>query len=305
MQRENRVLKDLVERLHLELEEAVRREHRWKQKVTKLKARAETPDMRPTPQGVSNSFFGKGIEETWSKIQGEYFAQATHDYYPQSDHLHRDDPHGSSVCNADAAKRALSNGAPRFHASRREPTLDDPEVQHGLLNQGGLLSISSISPQTSVPPLPGEAGGDSSVRSTDSGMLPQRPTRRHVVKPDNVPRLDFSRLKDNLEDEEEEEEEMELEGQDVQEEDLGSDYAEMQAHGKISLHDDMGLGELSQDMLDHRHLRPDHIVGHHHDFDDYHDDDFDQDDADSAVAKYMAAGGRGQNIHPGLSDRSC
>merc|ERR1719326_2425366 len=40
MQRENRVLKDLVERLHLELEEAVRREQRWKQKAAKLKQRS-------------------------------------------------------------------------------------------------------------------------------------------------------------------------------------------------------------------------------------------------------------------------
>merc|ERR1719326_2083473 len=57
MQRENRVLKDLVERLHLELEEAVRREHRWKQKVTKLKAKAETADLRPLQsQGLAHSF---------------------------------------------------------------------------------------------------------------------------------------------------------------------------------------------------------------------------------------------------------
>merc|ERR1719401_803453 len=46
MHRENRVLKDLVERLHLELEEAVKREHRWKQKVTKLKAREDPDDSR-------------------------------------------------------------------------------------------------------------------------------------------------------------------------------------------------------------------------------------------------------------------
>merc|ERR1719203_1209325 len=42
MQRENIELKDLVERLHLELEEAIKREHRWKQKVVKLKAKAES-----------------------------------------------------------------------------------------------------------------------------------------------------------------------------------------------------------------------------------------------------------------------
>jgi len=42
MQRENKFLKDLVERLHQDLEHAVRNEQRWKQKAVKLKARAES-----------------------------------------------------------------------------------------------------------------------------------------------------------------------------------------------------------------------------------------------------------------------
>jgi hypothetical protein len=269
------------------------------------------------------------MEDSWSqghpaglsqKVPGDYYGQAPQDFeataypsnptyhYPQSGHL----PQPGS---AEAPKRASSNGAPRFHASRREPGLGEAEAQEGLLNQGGLLSISSISPQTSVPPLPCD-GGSESVRSTDSGMLPQRPTRRHVVKPDNVPRLDFSRLKDEME-EEEEEEEMEAEGSPGekqagvpmdyhygQEDDLGSDYEEMQAHGKISRHEDMGLGDLSEEMMHHRvhgeYMRPDNPVGN--DDDDY--DDYDEDDADNAIAKYLAAGGRAQNIRPGLSDRS-
>merc|ERR1711972_1245623 len=292
-------------------------EHRWKQKVTKLKARAETSDVRHTPpQGAHPGYYSKSMEGSWSqghpaahsqKVPGDYYGQAPQDYYPQSGHL----PQPGS---AEAPKRASSNGAPRFHASRREPGLGDAEGQEGLLNQGGLLSISSISPQTSVPPLPGDGAGES-ARSTDSGMLPQRPTRRHVVKPDNVPRLDFSRLKDQME--EEEEEEMEAEGSPGekhagvpmdyhygQDDDLGSDYGEMQAHGKISRHEDMGLGDLSEEMMHHRvhgeFMRPDNPVGD--DDDDY--DDYDEDDADNAIAKYLAAGGRAQNIRPGLSDRS-
>merc|ERR1719512_52319 len=55
MHRENIELKDLVERLHLELEEAIKREHRWKQKVVKLKAKAESVNtsqvMQQTPYG--------------------------------------------------------------------------------------------------------------------------------------------------------------------------------------------------------------------------------------------------------------
>merc|ERR1719262_1517253 len=88
MQRENRVLKDLVERLHLELEEAVRREHRWKQKVTKLKARVDTSDVRQTPpQGAFHGFYLKGSEEPWpqgvppGKMPMEHYAQVPPEYY--------------------------------------------------------------------------------------------------------------------------------------------------------------------------------------------------------------------------------
>jgi len=78
-----------------------------------------------------------------------------------------------------------------------------------VLNQGGLLSLSSISPQTSGNPAPDAMecmlGVCESARSTDSGMLPQRPTRRHVLKPPHVPALDFSRLQQQPEEDEEEE----------------------------------------------------------------------------------------------------
>jgi hypothetical protein len=41
-----------------------------------------------------------------------------------------------------------------------------------------------------------------STRSADeSGMLPQRPTPRHSIKPLNVPSLDFTRLQQQLEEE--------------------------------------------------------------------------------------------------------
>merc|ERR1740117_1962049 len=114
---------------------------------------------------------------------------------------------------------------PRFHPGCREPTI---ETQEGPLNQGGLLSLSSISPTASVPPLPDSFAAES-ARSEDSGSLPQRPTRRGGPKPDNIPQLDFSRLKDTME--EDEEDEMDDEGYDDE------DLDEMQAHGKLSRHD--------------------------------------------------------------------
>lgn len=97
---------------------------------------------------------------------------------------------------------------------RREPSLEAPEGEvnsshDAPVNQGGLLSLSSISPQTSPPPPVMDAGGQDSARSTDSGMLPQRPTRRIIVKPDHVPTLDFSRLRIGMEEDEQEEELME------------------------------------------------------------------------------------------------
>lgn len=212
MQRENRVLKDLVERLHLELEEAVRREHRWKQKVTKLKTKVDTS---PPQAGA----YGKVVDD-WPSA-----AVPGHpDFYAQGGHLQPED-RGAG----DAGKRTSS--VPRFHPGLREPSLAEAYGQEGPLNQGGLLSLSSISPTASVPPLP-ESFAAESARSEDSGMLPQRPPRGESVKPVQVPRLDFSKLKDQLEDEEDEEEtpgEVQYESRYTDEE-----LDEMQAHGKIT-----------------------------------------------------------------------
>jgi hypothetical protein len=216
MQRENRVLKDLVERLHLELEEAVRREHRWKQKVTKLKAKVETVDVRPMQHQASAHGFSFSLDD--SRLQQGHTQKMPSDYHVQhAGHLQLDE--------ISELKASANGGVPRFHASRREPTLGEPEPQEGPLNQGGLLSISSISPQTSVPPFPMETGQEytDSARSTDSGMLPQRPPMFGRERPQHVPRLDFSRLKEQME-EDEEDDDMEAEGQD----DRGSDYSEMQ-----------------------------------------------------------------------------
>lgn len=265
MQRENRVLKDLVERLHLELEEAVRREHRWKQKVTKLKAKAETVELRPMQSQVAAHGFSMTLDDSRAqlahaqKMPSDYHVQ--HNGHLQRDeqvyghlqrddhgqiygHLQRDDP----VFMSDPSKLIANGNVPRFHASRREPTLGEAEAQEGPLNQGGLLSISSISPQTSAPPFPGETGNEyiDSARSTDNDMLPQRPPMFGRDRPDYVPRLDFSRLKEQME-EDEEEEDMEAEGQD----DDRDDYGEMQAHGKVSHFEDCTLSE-DQDHIDHR-----------------------------------------------------
>lgn len=222
MQRENRVLKDLVERLHLELEEAVRREHRWKQKVTKLKARVDGSDSRQASPPQAPGLYGK-VADDW--LGGH--AGGHPDFHSQAGH-----PPAEDRGLHDDLKRAANGGVPKFHANRREPTLGDTDGQDGPLNQGGLLSLSSISPTASVPPLP-ESFNAESARSTDSGMLPQRPPRRQVVKPAHVPQLDLSKLKDQLDDEDEEEEEMEMAGGPDEHGFDDDDLDEMQAHGKI------------------------------------------------------------------------
>jgi len=192
MHRENRVLKDLVERLHLELEEAVKREHRWKQKVAKLKVRTDHsgPPRPPAPQDPWAAGYQRGMQAVQMQ-----------------------------AAPPEEAPAAPARGAPAaplrtFHASRREPTQparqQEQEAVNEGLNQGGLLSLSSISPQTSGNLAPEAAectlASNESARSDDSGMLPQRPTRRHVLKPPHVPALDLSCLQQHLEEEEEEDE---------------------------------------------------------------------------------------------------
>lgn len=202
MHRENRVLKDLVERLHLELEEAVKREHRWKQKVAKLKSRGDSVGpSRPestgnTPQQMQA--YGHGQQDPWTSMG-----------YPKEMM-----PEFESTLSAtDAQKMATGMpgpNVPKFNAMRREPGLpqDGDPGQDGALNQGGLLSLSSISPQASANPGVESMEYDAdTARSTDSGMLPQRPERRNIMKPAHVPRLDLSLLKQNEEEEEEDEEE--------------------------------------------------------------------------------------------------
>lgn len=213
MHRENRVLKDLVERLNLELEEAVKREHRWKQKVVKLKSRAEPMD--------------GPLQAMQAHMHGHYDGHS-HPGYRMHDGHHIPGYHGPEEMWAapgyqkgpplppedvrgpgGLAGAGVVPGQKFFHANRREPTgPPDPEgIQEGALNQGGLLSMSSISPQTSAPqPESLECMGGISERSTDSGILPQRPTRR-VVRPGHVPALDLSRLNQQLEEDEEEEDE--------------------------------------------------------------------------------------------------
>eukprot|EP00931_Biecheleriopsis_adriatica_P006323 TRINITY_DN107739_c0_g1_i1.p1 TRINITY_DN107739_c0_g1~~TRINITY_DN107739_c0_g1_i1.p1 ORF type:complete len:669 (-),score=111.55 TRINITY_DN107739_c0_g1_i1:210-2216(-) len=213
LHRENQVLKDLVERLHLELEEAVKREQRWKHKAAKLKARggssaAPVPPPMPPPQGApgyadSHGFApgADGFPHPLACFPGQG------SMVPKMEMLHEE--LGEVKMTTAPAHHASVHMS--FHANRREPTLSELEVQgqEVTLNQGGLLSLSSISPQNSQNPPP-EAmdglgvSGTETARSTDSGMLPQRPTRRHIVKPASVPVLDFSLLKQNIDDEEEE-----------------------------------------------------------------------------------------------------
>merc|ERR1719195_2515408 len=57
-----------------------------------------------------------------------------------------------------------------FHHSRREPGLPESEGQAAMLNQAGLLSMSSISPQTSAlpPQEPADALGTSGTDTPGS-----------------------------------------------------------------------------------------------------------------------------------------
>lgn len=210
LHRENRVLKDLVERLHLELEEAVKREHRWKQKVVKLKERAASANT--SHASAMQSYLHLTVPPGYSMVVPAH---------EQWSHGHLADGYPATH-PAEEARRAHHHAAApgppvrAFHPSRREPGPGDADGHEGAhLNQGGLLSMSSISPQTSMPlvhePLDGAAAsGADTPGSEDSGRLPQRPCRRHIVTPAHVPPLDFSRLKHQLEEEEEEEEEGEL-----------------------------------------------------------------------------------------------
>lgn len=253
MQRENRVLKDLVERLHLELEEAVRREHRWRHKVTKLKARVESVDSGPGqhPAMMQNGLGSGMISDYTDGVDEPAWMQGLMSN-PQKDLQHGDDP-----------KRTLgSSGVPRFHAMQREPLAATGDLmadgqQEAMLNQGGLLSLSSISPQHSVVPMHADAGllGTSaadvdSARSTDSGMLPQRLERR-VIKPDYVPKLDFTRLKDALEEEEEEEEEELVE----EEESRMSNHQQLPANEEEEEYSERSEG-WSGSRPDSAHFRP-------------------------------------------------
>jgi len=206
MQRENRVLKDLVERLHLELEEAVKREHRWKQKVAKMKALRNDQSgfgaRPPMPQACMSS---SQVAACFSTQEDSWTAGYQKGMQAVQMQVPTEDPSKSS-----AAAHLKT-----FHASRREPTgapgpQEAEPAQDPALNQGGLLSLSSISPQTSGNPAPESMecllNSCESARSVDSGMLPQRPTRRHVMKPRNVPSLDLTRLQQQLEEEQDEEE---------------------------------------------------------------------------------------------------
>jgi len=205
MQRENRVLKDLVERLHLELEEAVKREHRWKQKVAKMKALRNDQSgfgvRPPMPQACMSSSQAAACSSTQEDSWAAGYQKGMQAVQMQ-------------VPPEEPSKAAAAAHLRTFHASRREPTgapgpQEAEPAQDPALNQGGLLSLSSISPQTSGNPAPESMecllNSCESARSVDSGMLPQRPTRRHVMKPRNVPSLDLTRLQQQLEEEQDEE----------------------------------------------------------------------------------------------------
>jgi len=264
MHRENRVLKDLVERLHLELEEAVKREHRWKQKVVKLKSRVESANnsqigaQQAFAHGGPAAGFPTGFnEDPWPPYQQGVAPMEQQVSMEQQAFM------AQQMAQQMAAQSAAAQRT--FHSLHREPGPRDIiiEAQEVALNQGGLLSMSSISPQTSALPAQesavdcAAASGPDTPGSQDSGRLPQRPDRRQVIRPAHVPPLDLTRLKHQLEEEEEEEEEREgdeiLEGADMDGEALDDE-------------DGMDGGEMSDGNGGYHHHQHQHQHHHHHDY---------------------------------------
>merc|ERR1712232_636851 len=219
-QRENRGLKDLVERLHLELEEAVRREHRWKQKASKTKGRpgdvGGVQKDRDRPNHPGQFDFSYALHHDSKTAQTSLWPPHIDDDMSTAPY------HGHSMMAGHPMPGQGNNGygnlndyevappsqmPPRsFHQSRREPSLASDD-QQPMLNHAGLLSLSSISHAQDLtsPPAPADRlAGQDSARSDDSGMLPQRPDRLQVNKPDCVPALDLSRLHERLEAEDDE-----------------------------------------------------------------------------------------------------
>jgi len=181
LHRENQALKDLIERLHMELEEAVKREQRWKTKAAKLKARFAAPVSQAPEVYPSQVFQG------WMPVDDRGYC------FPEWAHHEGD-------LALERPQSAPNGRQPAFQANRREPGVSEAQE---LLNQAGLMSLSSISPQHSqLHRSAMEAMDHGSARSDDSGILPQRPERRVVMRPASVPKLDLTRLQD-LEEEEE------------------------------------------------------------------------------------------------------
>lgn len=199
LHRENQALKDLIERLHMELEEAVKREQRWKAKAAKLKARFSAPVQAQTDY--------PGQFQGWVPVDERGYV-LTDWARQEAEHLEA------------RPQRQV------FHANRREPGYEGVDM----LNQAHLMSLSSISPQTSqLQPM-----DQGSARSDDSGILPQRPERRVVTRPASVPKLDLTQMQQLLE--EEDYEEAEQEDEDGQYDD------EHQPPGAGGLHDESDDG---------------------------------------------------------------
>ncbi|CAJ1396660.1 unnamed protein product [Effrenium voratum] len=161
---ENRALKDLVERLHMELEQAVKREQRWRSKASKLKGKVS--DLYGTPAGWEQRGSMTGYPpEAW-------------------------------------AFEAMPERRPSFQASRREPGVEAYDAalnQGGFFSLSSISPQSQLHPQE-----PDAGHGHvhlHSARSDESGILPQRPDRRIVRRPASVPKLDLAKTQ-QLEEEE-------------------------------------------------------------------------------------------------------
>eukprot|EP00450_Noctiluca_scintillans_P023010 CAMPEP_0194525150 /NCGR_PEP_ID=MMETSP0253-20130528/60505_1 /TAXON_ID=2966 /ORGANISM="Noctiluca scintillans" /LENGTH=566 /DNA_ID=CAMNT_0039369847 /DNA_START=52 /DNA_END=1752 /DNA_ORIENTATION=+ len=269
LDRENHALKDLVERLHCELEDAVKREDRWKRKAAKKgqlggpapqdewcvrqKHRAQQNESMHRPDHVPHHYLLQQEQPPHQQFlaQHQYPAhkQFGHEQQPsyvaaQQEHRPADERHTSPrrrkrpdaggvsqesrSQSADGKNRASGSWVRPFHASMREPSVPlefeeegshqahttslhshnghhpAPQMQYQLSEDPPqMLSMSSISPNHSAPQQHSELV--ETARSADSGTLPQRPTRRHCVKPAEVPPLDFTQLQNHVEEDEEDE----------------------------------------------------------------------------------------------------
>lgn len=236
LQRENRALKDLVERLHLELEDAARREQKYRARASDLQAHAtaggalESPS-KAVPSCGRQTQSSMAMEPAWGgapKPARRSFEASRREPSP-ADLLGPTPPSGGPLSMQDqAALLSLSSISPRNSAQHGGESFEFPprHAPQGPMHAGRLGgTLSSAAARDGL-----EDDGEGTARSSDSaGGLPQRPTPRKVQRPGSVPPLDLSRLAEDRE--EEDEADLEDEEEAMQSAGTGGDQSPRQLNG--------------------------------------------------------------------------